>query len=153
MNTDCYILNRVLIRPILKKTPYELWNERKSNISYFHVFGCKYFVLNNRKDNLRKFNAKSDEGIFLGYSTSSKAYRIFNKRILTVEESICIIFDEANPSPSRKEECIYNDAGTLDENLKDMNLNDKSSIEEKNQVRSIPNYQRNEGMLLIILEI
>ena len=134
MDTACYILNRVLIRPILKKTPYELWNERKPNISYFHVFGCKYFILNSGKDNLGKFDTKSDEDIFLGYSTSIKAYRISNKRTLTIEESIHVVFDEANPSPSRKEECIDNDAGILEEGLKDVNLNDKSSTEEKDQV-------------------
>jgi transposase InsO family protein len=39
VNTACYVLNRVLIRPILKKTPYELWNGRKPNIGYFHAFG------------------------------------------------------------------------------------------------------------------
>ena len=96
INKACYILNRVLIRPILKKTPYELWKGRKPNINYFHVFGCKCFVLNNGKDRLGKFDAKSDEGIFLGYSTSSKAYRVFNKRTLVVEESIHVIFDESN---------------------------------------------------------
>ena len=57
INTACYILNRVLIRPILKKTPYELWKGRKPNINYFHVFGCKCFVLNNGKDRLGKFDA------------------------------------------------------------------------------------------------
>ena len=90
--------------------------------------------MNNGKDNLGKFDIKSDEGIFLGYSTSSKAYRIFNKRTLTVEESIHVVFDEANPLPSRKEECIDNDAGILEEGLKDMDLNDKSNAEERDQV-------------------
>ena len=52
MNTACFIINRVMIRPILNKTPYELWKERKPNISFFHSFGCKYYVLNNDKDNL-----------------------------------------------------------------------------------------------------
>ena len=47
INTSCYIINRAMIRPILKKTPYELFRERKPNISYFHPFGCKCFVLNN----------------------------------------------------------------------------------------------------------
>ena len=79
-----------MIRPILKKTPYELFKERKPNISYFHPFGCKCFVLNNGKDNLGKFDAKSDEGIFLGYSLASKAFRVINKRTLVVEESIHI---------------------------------------------------------------
>ena len=64
INTSCYIINRAMIKPILKKTPYELFRERKPNSSYFHHFGCKCFVLNNDKDNLGKFDAKSDEGIF-----------------------------------------------------------------------------------------
>ena len=58
INTSCYIINKAMIRPILKKTPYELFRERKLNISYFHPFGCKCFVLNNGKDNLGKFDAK-----------------------------------------------------------------------------------------------
>jgi len=68
IKTACYILNSVLIRPILKKNPYELFNGRKPNISHLHVFGCKCFVLNNGKENLGKFDAKADKGIFLGYS-------------------------------------------------------------------------------------
>ena len=41
-----------------------------------------------------KFNAKSDDGIFLGYSSRSKAYRIYNKRTSTIEESMHVEFDE-----------------------------------------------------------
>ena len=92
INTSCYIINRAMIRPILKKTPYELFRERKPNISYFHLFGWKYFVLNNGKDNLGKFDAKSDESIFLRYSLTSKAFRVFNKKTLAVEEYIHVIF-------------------------------------------------------------
>ena len=40
INTTCYIQNRLSIRPILEKTPYALWKNRKPNISYFHPFGC-----------------------------------------------------------------------------------------------------------------
>jgi len=85
VNTACYIMNKVLIRPILKKKPYELYKGRKPNISRLHIFGCKCFVLYNGKDNLGKFDAKSDEGIFLGYSLNSKAFRIYNKRTMTIE--------------------------------------------------------------------
>ncbi|WKA13308.1 hypothetical protein VitviT2T_030622 [Vitis vinifera] len=91
VNTSCYVLNRILLRPILKKTPYELWKNKKPNISYFKVFRCKCFILNT-KDNLGKFDAKSDVGIFLGYSTSNKAFRVFNKRTMVVEGSIHVIF-------------------------------------------------------------
>jgi hypothetical protein len=96
VNTACYVINRTIIRNTLNKTPYELWNNRKPNIGYFKVFGCKCFVLNDR-DNLGKFDAKSDEGIFLGYSTNSKAYRVFNKRTMVVDESMHVVFDETNP--------------------------------------------------------
>ena len=56
VNTSYYVLNRILLRSILKKTPYELWKNKKPNISYFKVFGCKCFILNT-KDNLGKFDA------------------------------------------------------------------------------------------------
>ena len=102
INSTCYILNRTLIRSIYKKTHYELWHDRKPNIGYFNIFGCKCFVHNNDKDNLDKFDAKADEGIFLGYSTSSKAYRIFNKSSLIVEESIHIVFDESLSNKSKE---------------------------------------------------
>ncbi|CAL1383104.1 unnamed protein product [Linum trigynum] len=61
---------------------------------YFHPFGCKCFVLNT-KDKLGKLDSKSDEAIFLGYSTQSRAYRIFNRQTLKVEESINVVFDES----------------------------------------------------------
>ena len=93
-------MNRALIRPILKKTPYELFNNRKPNIAHLHVFGCKCFVLNNGKESLGKFDAKADEGIFLGYS---QAFRIYNKRTMTIEESIHVTFDETNITYPRKE--------------------------------------------------
>jgi len=96
VNTPCYVLNRVLIRHILKKTPYELYKGRKPNISHFKVFGCKCFVLNNGKDNIGKFDAKADNGIFIGYSSHSHAYRIYNKHTMTVEESVHVVFDETN---------------------------------------------------------
>ena len=91
-----YVMNRVLIRPILKKTPYELLNGRKPNMSHLKVFGCKCYILNNGKESLGKFDATSDKGIFLGYSLNSHAYRVYNKKLMTVEESIHVVFYETN---------------------------------------------------------
>ena len=65
------MVNRVHLRISLHKTPYEIWKGKKPNISYFYPFGCKVFILNNGKNNLGKFDAKSDRGIFLGYSNNS----------------------------------------------------------------------------------
>lgn len=71
VSTTFHMLNRCMMRPILRKTPYELQKGKKPNISYFHSFGCKYYVDNNVKTNLGKFGLRSDEGMFLGYSPSS----------------------------------------------------------------------------------
>ena len=94
VSTACYVLNRVLVRPILKLIPYELFKGRKPTISHLKIFGCKCFVLNNGKSNIGKFDSNADEGTFLGYSLTSKAYKIYNKRTLTIEESIHVAFDE-----------------------------------------------------------
>ena len=63
-------------------------------MKYFRVFGSKCYILNDW-ENLGKFDAKSDEGIFLGYSTSSQAYKVYNKRTKTVIESINVQIDDA----------------------------------------------------------
>ncbi|RDY03502.1 hypothetical protein CR513_12906, partial [Mucuna pruriens] len=96
VNTTCYLQNRIYIRPILKKTSYDLWNGRQANISYFYPFICDCFILNN-KDNLGKFDPKSNKGIFIGYPTTSKAYKVYNSRTLKDEESINVKFNNSKP--------------------------------------------------------
>ena len=94
------------LHPISIKLPISFWNiENPTLIFFFKVFGCKCFILNT-KENLCKFDTKSEVGIFLGYSNSSKAYRVYNKRILVVEESMYITFDESNHSSM--EEVVVN---------------------------------------------
>jgi len=94
VSTSCYVMNRVLIRSILKKTPYEHFNGRKPNICHLRVFGCTCFVLNNRKENLGKFDEKAYHDIFIVYSLNSHAYRVYNKRLMIVEEFVHVVFDE-----------------------------------------------------------
>ncbi|GKA67590.1 retrovirus-related pol polyprotein from transposon TNT 1-94 [Tanacetum coccineum] len=96
VDTSTYILNRILISAILGKTPYELLRGRKLTLDYFRVVGRKCFILNT-KDYLTKFDPKSYEGVFLGYSQNSKAYIILNKHTRKVEESLNVTFDETPP--------------------------------------------------------
>ncbi|GJS70078.1 retrovirus-related pol polyprotein from transposon TNT 1-94 [Tanacetum coccineum] len=98
--TSSYILNRILIRAILEKTPYELLRGRKPTLDYFKVFGSKFIILNT-KDYLTKFDPKSYEGVFLGYSQNSKAYIILNKHTN-------VTFD-GNPPPSKTSPLVDDD--------------------------------------------
>nr|GEY53806.1 hypothetical protein [Tanacetum cinerariifolium] len=56
-------------------------------------FLCHVMILNTL-DHLGKFDAKGDEGYFVGYSISSKSFRVFNKRTKNVEENLHVDFLE-----------------------------------------------------------
>ncbi|GJT43517.1 retrovirus-related pol polyprotein from transposon TNT 1-94 [Tanacetum coccineum] len=96
VNTSTYILNRILIRAILGKTPYEILRGRKPTLDNFRVFGSKCFILNT-KDYLTKFDPKSYECVFLGYSQNSKAYIILNKHTRKIKETLNVTFNETPP--------------------------------------------------------
>nr|GEZ12021.1 ribonuclease H-like domain-containing protein [Tanacetum cinerariifolium] len=83
----------VLVNKSQNKTPYELLNDRTPAIGFLKPFGCHVMILNTL-DNLGKFEAKEDEGYFIGYSMSSKAFRVFNKRTRRVEENLHVQFLE-----------------------------------------------------------
>jgi hypothetical protein len=104
VNTACHIINRVYLRPETSKTPYEIWRGKKPTVKYFRTFGSKCYILRDR-ENLGKFDPKRDESIFLGYSSTSLAYRVFNKRTETVMESINVVIDDEEVErPSSGEE-------------------------------------------------
>ena len=73
LNTTCYTLNKVYLRLGTTMAPYEIWRCKKLNLKYFHEFGSTCFILNDREQR-RKFDAKSDESIFIGYSLNSQVY-------------------------------------------------------------------------------
>nr|GEY93567.1 hypothetical protein [Tanacetum cinerariifolium] len=93
VNTACYVQNRVLVNKSQNKTPYELFNGRTPAIGFLKPFGYHVMILNTL-DNLGKFEAKGDEGYFIRYSMSSKAFRVFNKRTGRVKENLHVEFLE-----------------------------------------------------------
>jgi hypothetical protein len=83
-----------------EKTPYELLNGRKP--AYFWVFGCKCYIL-RKCTRLSKFYKKCDEEFLLGYSTTSKAYRVWNLASGTLKEVHDVKFDETKGSQEQNE--------------------------------------------------
>nr|GEU77419.1 putative ribonuclease H-like domain-containing protein [Tanacetum cinerariifolium] len=71
--------NRVLVVKPHFKTPYDLFRGRTPALSFMRPFGCHVTILNTL-DHLEKFDRKSDEGFFVGYSINSKAFRVYNTR-------------------------------------------------------------------------
>jgi hypothetical protein len=81
-------------------TPYELLDGRKPNIAYFRLFGCKCYIL-KKGTRLSKFEKKCDEGFLLGYSTTSKAYRVWNLTNGTLKEVYDVEFDKTQGSQNK----------------------------------------------------
>ncbi|GJU15008.1 retrovirus-related pol polyprotein from transposon TNT 1-94 [Tanacetum coccineum] len=99
IDTSIYILNRILIRAILGKTPYELLRGRKPTLDYFRVFGSKCFILNT-KDYLAKFDPKSYEGVVLD---EEEAIKVTEKKNLEndIEDETLEIDERVNIKESR----------------------------------------------------
>nr|GEU56391.1 putative ribonuclease H-like domain-containing protein [Tanacetum cinerariifolium] len=97
VNTACYVQNRVLVTKPHNKTPYELLLGRTPSIRFIRPFGCLVIILNTL-DPLGKFDGKADEGFLVGYSVSSKAFRVFNSRTRIVQETLHINFLENQPN-------------------------------------------------------
>ncbi|GJT82142.1 putative ribonuclease H-like domain-containing protein [Tanacetum coccineum] len=69
---------------------------RTPALSFMRPFGCHVTILNTL-DHLGKFDGKSDDGFFVGYSLTSKAFRVYNIRTRKVEENLHIRFLETKP--------------------------------------------------------
>ncbi|GJX47231.1 putative ribonuclease H-like domain-containing protein [Tanacetum coccineum] len=79
------------------RTLIEVARTIKLALSFMRPFGCLVTILNTI-DHLGKFDGKADEGFFVGYSTNSKAFRVFNSRTRIVEENLHVQFSENTPN-------------------------------------------------------
>ncbi|KAL4362450.1 hypothetical protein GQ457_04G012430 [Hibiscus cannabinus] len=77
VRTTVYLLNRLLTKAVQDKTPVEAWFGRKPSAKHLRVFGsiCYAHIPAQKRS---KLDAKADRGIFLGYDSQAKGYRIFN---------------------------------------------------------------------------
>nr|GEY64602.1 uncharacterized mitochondrial protein AtMg00810-like [Tanacetum cinerariifolium] len=85
------VISRIRHRYI--KTPYELMKHKKPDLSFLYIFGSLCYTINDHED-LGKFDAKADIGIFVGYTPAKKALKIYNRRTLIIFETIHVTFDE-----------------------------------------------------------
>ncbi|GKB75302.1 putative ribonuclease H-like domain-containing protein [Tanacetum coccineum] len=104
-------LRHVNFKTINKLVNGNLVRGRKPALSFMRPFGCPITIL-NIIDHLGKFDGNADEGFFVGYSTNSKAFRVFNGRTRIVEENMHVQFIVAgNRSNGNAGTKACNDAG------------------------------------------
>nr|GEV65449.1 reverse transcriptase domain-containing protein [Tanacetum cinerariifolium] len=93
ITTACFTQNRSLVIPRHEKTPYHVINDRKPLVKFFYIFGSLCYIVRDG-ENLDKLKEKGNACIFVGYSTQSRAYKVFNKRTRVIVETIHVNFDE-----------------------------------------------------------
>ncbi|GJW49122.1 retrovirus-related pol polyprotein from transposon TNT 1-94 [Tanacetum coccineum] len=72
---------------------------------------------------LHKLEPKADQGIFVGYSSISKAYRVYNAKRRVIEESIHVTFDETSIDRSDKPQADLVSLSELERNEEDLTSN------------------------------
>ncbi|MCO5551463.1 hypothetical protein L7F22_004966 [Adiantum nelumboides] len=93
-----HVLNRCPTRALKTITPYESWYDRKPSVSYLRVFGCLAYA--HIPQQLRgKLDDKAVKCIFVGYSSGSKGYRLYNPATNKIFESRDVIFVETTAQP------------------------------------------------------
>ncbi|GJV22778.1 retrovirus-related pol polyprotein from transposon TNT 1-94 [Tanacetum coccineum] len=102
--TACFTQNWSIIHTRHNKTPYELLHGKKPNVEYFHVFGSLCYPTNDR-DDLGKMKPKADIGVFIGYSETSRGFRIYNRCTKKIMETINVKFDELTTMAS-EHDCL-----------------------------------------------
>jgi hypothetical protein len=95
INTVYYISNRIFLCSLLNLTPFEIRFGRQSSVSHLRLFGCKCFIL--KDGNLDKFESRSSDGIFLGYTPHGRSYSVLNLETNTIVELCDVTFDETAP--------------------------------------------------------
>ncbi|KAL6320112.1 hypothetical protein AAG906_004621 [Vitis piasezkii] len=91
--TLMYLLNRCPTKALLNKTPIEAWSGRKPSVRHFKVFGCLCYS-QVPKERRSKLDETSEKCIFMGYSSQSKGYRLYNLKTNKLIISRDVIFDE-----------------------------------------------------------
>jgi transposase InsO family protein len=93
--TAVYVRNRCPSKAVANKTPFEAWSGEQPSVGHLRVFGCTAFA-HVPKQRRTKLEAKAVKCIFVGYSSQSKAYRLYNPETKKIIISRDVIFLESS---------------------------------------------------------
>ena len=131
------------IRPSSRKLLLSCLEGKRQDLTHLRPFGCKCYILNIGV-HLDNFDAKSELGIFVGYSPHSKAYKIFNRRTLLIQESIHVEFDEKK---SATKHVAVENVDISGEHDDDLEINVENSNEQVPKEDSTPTTNEDESTL------
>lgn len=93
VNTAIYLQNRCPTSAVEEKTPFEVFSGRKPGIKHLRIFGC--ICYSHVPAALRqKFDSKAEKGVFMGYGSCEKGYRVYILESKKVVLSRSVVFAE-----------------------------------------------------------
>jgi hypothetical protein len=123
VHTAVFLLNRSPTTALDGMTPYQAWYEKKPPVHYLKVFGCVAYI-KQLHPHPSKLEDRGQKVVFIGYESTTKAYRFYDPKTERVRVSRDAIFDES----ARWD---WADTST------DLNL-DPFTIEEEYELRRLP---------------
>jgi transposase InsO family protein len=92
-NTIVFFQNQLPSKFLEDKTPFEVWYGYKPSLNFVKVFGsvCFVHIPQVKRDKLDK---KAVPGIFVGYSSVSKAYKVYHPQTKKITITRDVHFNE-----------------------------------------------------------
>lgn len=141
-----YIRNRCVSKSLDEGTPYEKWYKRQPDVRHFRIFGSKVKIL-DKTPNKDKLEPKTLEGIFVGYSDTANAYRMWVPSDGKIKVSRDVVFFDEFENEDKYEDIIcketMNGRFKLFEDLKDAEKNSESIIGPNRQINAEEVIQEN----------
>jgi hypothetical protein len=92
-STAVYVQNRSPHKILGNKTPEEVFTRKKPKVGHLRIFGCPMYI-HVPKEKRTKLDPSGKKGTFIGYSETSKAYKIYFPGQRQIEISRYVTFDE-----------------------------------------------------------
>jgi hypothetical protein len=129
--TKIYVQNRSLHRILKNMTPEEAFSGKKPNVENLRIFGCPVYS-HIPKDKRNKLEPSGKKGIFVGYSDSSKAYRIYIPEQHKIEVSRDVTFNEKMAFKKSIGESIE------EEEIEELNEERTENVNDENELPDHP---------------
>jgi hypothetical protein len=128
--TTIYVQNRSPHHILKDMIPEEAFSGKKPNVENLRIFGCPVYS-HIPKDKRNKLEPSGKKGIFVGYSDSSKAYRIYIPEQHKIEVSRDVTFNEKMAFNKCIKETIE------EEEIEELN---EESTENENDEKELPDH-------------
>jgi hypothetical protein len=126
-STVVYVQNRSPHKILRNKTPEEVFTRKQPEVINLRIFGCPVYI-HVPKEKRTKQEPLGKKGTFIGYSETSKAYRIYIPEQRQIEISRDVTFDEeiafrksrdSHMDEDREEQKAPKDAVMIDSTLEE----------------------------------